>query len=393
MCDTLAIVGKGGVLFAKSSDRDPNEPQLVEWHPAREHREGAWVQCTHIRVAQVPRTHAVLLSRPAWMWGAEVGANEHGVIIGNEAVFTRTRPARTGLTGMDILRLALERARTADQAVEVIADLVESHDQGGRCGYEDQGFSYHSSFLVADPERAWVVETAGRRWAKERVVGARAISNGLSIPEFAAEHADPVRSWVSACAVRRRRTETLAEAVRGASGLARILRDHGPGRAWPEYSLLTGGMRAPCMHAGGVVAAAQTTASWVSELDERSARHWVTATSSPCLSLFKPVQVGAPLDLAAPGLEPDGASLFWAHERLHRQVMRAPDRLAPLFLDERNRLERAYFEEDVAPADAFAAHSARIREWTERVSLERARDERPAWVRRYWKKRDRVLAP
>lgn len=64
-----------------------------------------YLQCTYIEVEQVWKTHAVILSRPSWLWGAEMGANELGVCIGNEAVWTK-EPVGEGeaLLGMDLLR-------------------------------------------------------------------------------------------------------------------------------------------------------------------------------------------------------------------------------------------------------------------------------------------------
>lgn len=164
MCDTLVSLTDHGVLFAKNSDRDPNEAQRLEWHDAARHPAGSTVHTTWTSIAQVERTNAVLLARPWWMWGAEMGANEHGVVIGNEAVFTN-EPMSTGpgLLGMDLLRLALERAGSAPEAADVIVTLLERHGQSGPCSAEHPKFTYHNSFLIADPNGAIVVETAGRR--------------------------------------------------------------------------------------------------------------------------------------------------------------------------------------------------------------------------------------
>lgn len=391
MCDTLVSVHADRVLFAKNSDRDPNEAQLLDWQSRGEHGFGELLRCTWITIPQVRVTHAVLLSRPFWMWGAEIGANEHGVVIGNEAVFTRQPYAATGLTGMDLVRLGLERGATAEEAVGVITDLLATHGQGGGCGHEDRGFTYHNSFLVADPHGAFVLETAGRLWEAERVTGAYSISNGLTLPRMVGE-SDRLRTRVSACRARRAITLDAAARVEDVSDMMRVLRDHGESTD-PHYRVLNGAMAAPCMHAGGLLAASQTTASWVAELRSGAIRHWVTGTAAPCIGLFKPVSIAEPLDLGPPPTDhADPVSLWWRHERLHRQVMRDPARLRPLFIDERDATEARWRAAPPAASKAFAEGGLLLEKWTARVEAEAASDTRPRTVRRYWRVRDRAAA-
>jgi dipeptidase len=393
MCDTLVRVEGGRVLFAKNSDRDPNEGQLLEWQPRRRHAPGTRLQCTWIDVPQAPETNAVLLSRPFWMWGAEMGANEHGVVLGNEAVFTTEPLEEKALTGMDLLRLALERAASAAEAVEVLTSLLERYGQGGGCGHEKRSFSYHNSFLAADARGAFVVETAGRHTAVERVApGARSISNGLTIEPFGSRYGDALKTAAAGARERQGRTLALARRARGPGDLMRILRDHGEGRSAPELRRLNGGLCAPCVHAGGIVVNSQTTGSWVAELTPDGARHFVTGTASPCASLFKPVRVEEPLTLGpAPTDRADEASLWWRGERLARRVARDPARLLPLFAAERDALEAAWLADPTEPAKAFAEGDRRLAAWTARVDAALANlggDVRPLWARRYWRARD-----
>ena len=321
MCDTLCLLGDGVTLFAKNSDRPVTEPQVVEAHGRR--APGGIVRTQYLELDDTGAV-ATLLSRPLWLWGAEHGVNEHGVAIGNEMVNTVDDPALVppALIGMDLVRLGLERARSAAEAVDVMTSLLERHGQGGM-GDEVHALAYWSSFLVADPVSAWVLETSGRRWAARPVVGGGAISNRLTLradwtrasPDVAP--GTDVDSWrdpatPTGFADGRLAASRAFVAGRPASGASRAdpraavahLRDHGSG-PWgapgsggpvvdPPTAVLADGTGVTvCMHVRDFEA---TTASMVAELHAgRSgpARAWV-ALGNPCASVFVPVLAPAP---------------------------------------------------------------------------------------------------
>jgi dipeptidase len=108
MCDTIVALGsateEGFTLFGKNSDREPDEAQNILIFPRKKYKPNDTVQCAYLTIPQVSETARVLLCQPFWMFGAEMGANEHGVVIGNEAIFTREKPNKIGLTGMDLIR-------------------------------------------------------------------------------------------------------------------------------------------------------------------------------------------------------------------------------------------------------------------------------------------------
>ena len=378
MCDAFVAVRPDRVIFAKNSDRDPNEAQVLSWAQAREHAADSPLHCTWTTIPQARRTHALMLSRPFWTWGAEMGVNEHGVAIGNVAVFARGALEPGGLLGMDLVRLGLERGACAAQAVEVITTLLATHGQGGRAGYANPGFSYHNSFLVADRREAWVLESVGRDSARERVsCGVRAISNALTLPALAPRSRWP-HTWIAAGARRRARVECLASGVTDAAGASAVLADHGGGA--PLFSRINGALGAPCVHAGGWLAASQTTASWISELADSGDRHWATGTAAPCLGLFRPLALRRVRNGGRPTASPDLDSLWWRFERLHRHVLRDPGALPPSFHADRARTQRAIFDDPLAGWDIAEDWLAR---WEALAATPRA-DTRPRWLARYW---------
>ncbi|KAI1283778.1 Secernin-2 [Halotydeus destructor] len=188
-CDTFVVMAdstaKQAVVFGKNSDRPQGEVQEVVFVPKTSHGQGTKLMCTYIEIDQVEETRPVILSKPGWMWGAEMGSNDLGVVIGNEAVWSKYEEdsvLEPRLLGMDLLRLGLERGTSARDALDVITKLLEKHGQGGPCAEKDSSLAYFNSFLIADSSEAYVLETAGKVWAAEKVEsGFRNISNCYSI--------------------------------------------------------------------------------------------------------------------------------------------------------------------------------------------------------------------
>ncbi len=429
MCDTFVVCPSatkdGSVIFGKNSDREPNEAQVLEFIPSGSFSGAENVKCTYISIPQVKETYASLICRPFWMWGAEMGANEKGVVIGNEAVFTKMPIEKKGkLTGMDMIRLALERASTAEQGLDIIIQLLTDHGQGGICGYDDKNLFYHNSFIIADKKSAWVLETAGHLWAALEVKDVYSISNGLTIgEEFDESHPDLIKTaqekgWLkkgkdfsfakcysdwfyttfSACHHRRGCSFDLISARRGkmeVSDAFDVLRYHHDEPYQPDSHFLLKGL---CIHGGnGLARNSATAGSLVAHLTRDTDTFWATGTSAPCTSIFKPIWIEGDV-LPDLGPTPNGTynsdTLWWQHEKLHRTVLEDFSRTED-YKQERDILEATFLKNayETSQTDRFKItseafdHSAQaVNLWQKKIETQPISNRAGFVFRNYWKK-------
>jgi len=133
-CDTMVALGSatvsGQTLFAKNSDRPKNEAQPLAFVERTAHSPDDITGCQFLEIPEVPTTWRHIGSRPYWCWGYEHGFNEHQVVIGNEGLHSKLEYDTPKLIGMELVRLGLERGRTAAEAVEVMTGLITRYGQG-----------------------------------------------------------------------------------------------------------------------------------------------------------------------------------------------------------------------------------------------------------------------
>jgi dipeptidase len=380
MCDTFialpSITKNKTMIFGKNSDREPNEAQAIVRFPRRKNTEKT-IQCTFIEIPQVADSYEVILSKPFQMWGAEMGVNEFGVTIGNEAVFTKVKidKSNNGLTGMDLLRLSLERSQTAKDALNCITDLLKTYGQDACGGYENKDFFYHNSFMIVDKEEAWILETAGREWVAKRVKDYGSISNGLTIGEdydlisdnaitfaqekgwhktgnfnFQKSYSDPLMSWASGCKIRQKITAESAsnEGFTVKSAIELLSSHHLPDQDFAPHKATTSDV---CMHATSMLNPSHTVGSMIVEIrNDKPATIWLTGTSNPCLSIYKPFFLGENFVLnenfQAPEAKFDRKTLWWIAERLHRLGNLNYQKMKEIISPERTQLQEDFLQEE-----------------------------------------------
>jgi len=308
-CDTFVVLNpsteNGSVLFGKNSDRPKEEVQDIVFYPATEYPAGTLLECTYIQIEQASSTNAVVLSKPNWMWGAEMGANEHGVCIGNEAVSTKLESdedLKGKLLGMDLLRLGLERGKTAKEALTVITSLLEQHGQGGLCSNTMKELTYHNSFIICDSQEAYILETAKKLWAAEKITeGYRNISNCLSIGTKIDMMSDGLQNKAQELGlwdgegefhfahIFSGQDKSACQRFESGSQLLTSLTASGNKfNALSMFQILRDESSGICMRDGAFI----STSSMVSVLNPSSSKrpnvHWLTGTPDPILSVFKP---------------------------------------------------------------------------------------------------------
>jgi dipeptidase len=390
MCDTLFspahLNQNGHSILAKNSDREPNEAQQIVRIPAAK-RFNKIVQTTFIEIACPEECFEVILSKPFQMWGAEMGTNEFGVAIGNEAVFTKMKLAKTnqGLTGMDMLRLALEQSRTALEAVNIIQVLLAKYGQDACGGYQDKGMFYSNSFLIADPSNAYILETAGHFWVQKRVDSYASISNILTLgtdfdeihpgaKEFAYQKkwasrtenfnfqkafSEPIMSFLGKGTQRKFQCDNQGLLASGPikfgiKDAMSILRSH---KKASNFIPSDGDMGSICLHAQGLLTPSQTTGSMVAELRENTrSTVWLTGSAAPCLSIFKPFYFGTTTlneENFIPCSAQKDASYWWQWEELHRKALMNYQAIHDEIAIFQRSKEAEWVEEDQRIAQAF----------------------------------------
>jgi secernin len=179
-CNLVVALGRatvdGETLFGQNSNRRARSCQPLRRTLGRTYAAGERLRTQYLELPQARQTCTVLGSQPLGFWGYDHGVNEFQVAAGCTALRPTLSCAGPGLLGTDLVRLILERCRSARHGVDLLTDLIERFGQGRYPGCPAQMEADHA-FLIADGREAIAVEAAGPYWVYQEIGEVRAVSD------------------------------------------------------------------------------------------------------------------------------------------------------------------------------------------------------------------------
>lgn len=175
---TTFIIGKdatadGSVIMAHQEDYGSNDCMHLVYHPRETHEPGEVIHFAFEDVPQVELTYAYTADQmydperlgmpPATFMN---GINEYGVTLGSNCFSCKEAllPNDMGLGWPEMCQLVMERCKTAREAVDLFASLIDT--------YTFNGFEATScknlTFVIADANEGWIMEVTNRHWIAKR---------------------------------------------------------------------------------------------------------------------------------------------------------------------------------------------------------------------------------
>jgi len=177
-CTTILIGSKltadGSVIHAHNEDMGTSAVGRLWTVPSHSYKNGVPLEVPYVTIPQVAQTWQYWASGNAesadGLGISEVSGSYNSILVGmNQWGLTMScnwmnsreeSLEKKGIRRYAIRQLILERAKSAREAVKLIADFIDQYGQADWSGL---------TYCLADSKEAWIVETTTRHWVARRV--------------------------------------------------------------------------------------------------------------------------------------------------------------------------------------------------------------------------------
>jgi dipeptidase len=176
---TSVFIGKdasatGSPIYCHLEDNGIDDAVYLIYFPRVKSSEET-LKLSHVEVPQRPETFAywaIVLAPETPMSKDAVteaaaspwvlcGMNEYGMSIGaNGVVSKEPLSQKKGLSFFEVNKIALERAKNAEEATKIIGQLAEEYGQ--------MGMGTNNAYCIGGSDGNWIVEVAARNWAAQK---------------------------------------------------------------------------------------------------------------------------------------------------------------------------------------------------------------------------------